>query len=87
MTIAILVSLHELLFMKPKNLLKRYGKKSWAVITGGSEGIGYGIAKELAKTGFNVILIARKKDKLIESCAEIEKEYAVQTKYFVTDFA
>lgn len=33
-------------------------------MTGGSEGIGLGIAEELAKEGFDIILVSRSKDKL-----------------------
>lgn len=31
----------------------------WSVVTGGSKGIGLGIAKELARAGSNVVLVAR----------------------------
>ena len=45
------------------NLLKRYGG-GWALVTGGSEGIGFAIAEELAKEGFNIVLVSRSKEKL-----------------------
>jgi 17beta-estradiol 17-dehydrogenase / very-long-chain 3-oxoacyl-CoA reductase len=44
-------------------LRKRYGG-GWALVTGGSEGIGLSIAEELAKEGFDIILVSRSKDKL-----------------------
>lgn len=51
-------------FVVPRlNLLKRYGG-GWALVTGGSEGIGFAIAEELAKDGFNIILVSRSKEKL-----------------------
>lgn len=31
----------------------------WALITGGSDGIGFAIAKDLANNGFNICIIAR----------------------------
>jgi len=34
------------------------------VVTGGSEGIGFGIAKSLADHGFNILLISRNPEKL-----------------------
>lgn len=46
--------------------IARYGKDSWAVVTGASDGIGRGIAIELASRGFNVVLIARNIAKLEE---------------------
>ena len=40
----------------------RYGP--WAVIAGGSEGVGAEFARELAGAGVNLVLIARKPDRL-----------------------
>jgi len=34
--------------MKELPLLERYGKGSWAVVTGASEGIGWGFCRQLA---------------------------------------
>ena len=51
--------------MKPKNLIERYnGEDSWAVVTGATDGIGLGFVKDLAKMGFNIVLIWRTKSKL-----------------------
>jgi len=47
--------IYELYIMKEKPLLERYGKYSWAIVTGASEGIGWGYSKELALRGFNVL--------------------------------
>eukprot|EP00826_Nyctotherus_ovalis_P066576 TRINITY_DN9854_c0_g1_i3.p1 TRINITY_DN9854_c0_g1~~TRINITY_DN9854_c0_g1_i3.p1 ORF type:complete len:301 (+),score=73.30 TRINITY_DN9854_c0_g1_i3:73-975(+) len=58
-----------------KDLFKVYGGKgAWAIITGGSSGIGLAYAKELAKAGFNLLLIARDQDRLEEKRSEILKE-------------
>lgn len=43
---------------------ERYGKDSWAVVTGSSDGIGLAAAKHLAAKGFNIVLIARNLEKL-----------------------
>lgn len=37
----------------------RYGKDSWAVVTGATDGIGKAAAAYLANEGFNVVLISR----------------------------
>jgi NAD(P)-dependent dehydrogenase (short-subunit alcohol dehydrogenase family) len=47
----------------------KYGP--WAVIPGGSEGIGACIATRLAKAGINSVLIARKPEPLEEVAAEV----------------
>jgi len=40
------------------------GQKTWAVVTGGSDGIGLGICKKLAKEGFNICIVARTLSKM-----------------------
>ena len=42
------------------NVKKRYAKAgNWAVVTGASDGIGRGMATDLARRGMNVVLISR----------------------------
>lgn len=40
------------------------GKKSWAVVTGGSDGIGEEFCKELARRGFNICMVGRNTKKM-----------------------
>ena len=47
-----------------KLTLARYGKDSWAVITGATDGIGKAAAMYCAAEGFNVVLISRTLAKL-----------------------
>ena len=42
----------------------RYGKGSYAVITGSSDGIGKEWALQLAAKGFNLVMVARNRDKM-----------------------
>lgn len=42
-----------------QKLSVRYGSKSWAVVTGASDGLGKHYAFELAREGLSVLLIAR----------------------------
>ena len=58
------------------NLHSRYSG-GYALITGASDGIGLGYARELAAAGFDVILMARNKEKLDKVAEEIRKEYKV----------
>lgn len=71
----------------PKNLAKRYGKASWAVITGASDGIGKAYAYELARRGFNIVLLARSRQKLEKVAADLTLKYpSTQIKIVVEDF-
>lgn len=56
-------------------LVSKYGP--YALVTGASEGIGRSFAEELAKLGFEVILIARRTDLLDELAKSLEAQYGV----------
>lgn len=47
---------------------------SWAVVTGGSDGIGLAMCKKLAGEGFNICIISRNEAKIHEKLDEIRKE-------------
>src|SRR5580765_7949538 len=47
----------------------------YALVAGGSKGIGYAIAEALAKRGYNLILIARHADSLIAAKNKLELIY------------
>src|SRR5690349_23273271 len=49
-------------------------KGKTALVTGGSEGIGKGIARALAREGVDVVICARRKEPLEATAAEIAKE-------------
>ena len=51
-------------FRKRLNLKRRFGEDSWALVTGATDGIGKAICEELAKEGFNIILVSRNIEKL-----------------------
>jgi NAD(P)-dependent dehydrogenase (short-subunit alcohol dehydrogenase family) len=44
-----------------------------AIVTGGYQGIGRGIAEGLAEAGSDVVICARKYDRCVDACSEIEK--------------
>lgn len=58
-----------------------------ALITGGSVGIGFALAHQFAKNGYDLILIARNEAKLKEAKGQLEKQYGVTVKIIVKDLA
>lgn len=69
-------------------LLDRYGRDSWALITGSTDGIGWAFAKALAHRGFNLILVARNEEKLKTTSAELKQlSPKVQIKTITKDFS
>lgn len=54
-------------------------------ITGASSGIGEACAKEFAKQKANLILAARRKDRLLKLADELEKQYEIKVKCLEVD--
>ena len=61
--------------------------KHWALVAGGSKGIGYGISEALAKRGYNLILIARHRDTLQTAKSILESKYRVRVEILVLDLS
>jgi len=58
-----LVKVIQRLIVKPFDLHSRYNG-GWAVVTGGTDGIGLGFCGELARLGFNLCVVSRNKNKI-----------------------
>ena len=71
---------------KPYDLLKRYGEKSYVIVTGATDGIGKEFCNQFAKLGFNLILVSRNIGKLIKVCTEFKEKYSIDAKYIQFDF-
>lgn len=63
----------------------KYGP--WALITGGSSGIGEEFAKQLGALGFNLILVARDKEKLDGVAKELTAKHKIEVKVIVVDLS
>ena len=61
--------------------------KSYAVVTGASKGIGKSIAFELAKKGFNLLLIARSADELEKLSLEVAAKHNVAADFLAIDLS
>ncbi len=68
-----------------KVLPERYG--TYALVTGASEGIGQCFAEELAKAGMNVVLVARRQDRLDALAKALEARYKVLCPVIVADLS
>jgi short-subunit dehydrogenase len=69
------------------NLKRLYGS-GWAIVTGATDGIGFGFCQELAAQGFSVCLISRSGDKLEQKIQELKGEFGDKVEYraIVADF-
>ena len=75
-------------FRTPHDLPKRYGKDTWAIVTGATGGIGYEFCFQLAKLGLNIVLISRRQTELDKVEKELNEEYPnIKTKVIAADFA
>lgn len=57
----------------------------WAVVTGGTDGLGKAYAKALAARGLDIVLVSRSQEKLNSVAAEIKEAYGVTTKTVEAD--
>ena len=86
------------LFQSKNRLFQKYSngslgsEGSWAVITGGSDGLGLAASKKLAREGFNICIVSRNGDKIKQKLSEIWQECRkgdrdFQTLAVVADFS
>src|SRR5467141_4543656 len=74
--------------MKGNTNAKNLDKKQfgpWALVTGGSSGIGREFARQIAASGINIVLVARREDLLREVGVECSKRYGVEHRAIVLD--
>ena len=72
-------------YLPVPNHLNTYGRGSYALITGASEGIGFQFAKTLASQGFNIILLSRSQEKLNSAAEYLTARYQVKTLIYPMD--
>lgn len=57
----------------------------WALVTGASSGIGQALAEQLAAYGANLVLTARRADRLAKLADDLASRFKVKTKIFPAD--
>ena len=61
--------------------------KNYALVTGSTAGIGLDIAKELAEKGHNIILTARREERLKDISTQLTEDFKIHCDYVVADLS
>jgi short-subunit dehydrogenase len=64
--------------------IKKWSAK-WALVTGASAGIGLELARQLAAAGANLVLTARRTDRLQELATDLAAKHSVRVEIFAAD--
>ena len=71
--------------MEKTSFLERYGK--WAIVAGGSQGIGAAYAEELARRGLDLLLVARRPAPLESLSQSLASKYKVHVQTLPLDLS
>ena len=69
----------------PEQFRERYGP--WALVAGGSEGLGAAFAEQLAGLGLNVVLVARRPGPLQEAAEGLHDRHGIEVRSVAVDLA
>ena len=71
--------------MKDKQFREKYGQ--YALVAGGSDGLGFAFAEAIAKRGLNLVLFARQKERLEAAAARLKEKYKIDVICMAADMA
>ena len=58
-----------------------------ALITGGTSGIWEEFANQLAKNGYDIVIVGRNELRGLEICKQLEKKYSIKCQFLITDLS
>ena len=61
----------------------KYGP--WALVTGASSGLGIEFVRQLASLGLNIVLVARRKDRMDELAQQMRETHGIETHVVAMD--
>lgn len=73
--------------MSQRSIFSARWSGKWAVVTGASAGIGLALADELAAARANLVLTARRKDRLESLASRLQSNHGVKVEIFPADLA
>ena len=71
--------------MKTTQFIQKYGP--YALVAGGSDGLGFAFAEAIAQRGLNLVLIARQEDRLKASADRLKETYQIDVISIAADMA
>ena len=74
-------------FLGTKCTTERYGKGSWAIVTGGAAGLGREAVMELGQRGFNIIIVGNETSTINQVVQEVKKlNSGIKIETYTLDF-
>jgi shikimate 5-dehydrogenase len=75
----------KVILMKNTQFKEKYGQ--YALVAGGSDGLGSAFAEAIARRGLNLVLIARQEDRLKAAAARLKEIYEIDVISIAADMA